>query len=44
MASLVELDMRVNATFLGPGNHHSRGVRDSLQIEVTPAPSNAVRL
>ena len=44
MATLVELDMRVNATFLGPGNHRSRRAKDSLQIAVTPAPSNAARL
>ena len=44
MATLVELDMRVNAFFLGPANHHSRRVRNSLQIELTPAPTGAGRL
>jgi hypothetical protein len=44
IAQLVELDMRVAAVFLGAGNRTMRGGEHSLQVEVIPAPENAVRL
>jgi hypothetical protein len=45
IASLVELDMRVTATFLGAGTaHHPPPVVTGPEMGITPAPVNAVRL
>jgi hypothetical protein len=44
IAGLVELDMRVAATFLPTGGSASRGAENSLEVAVIPAPLNAIRL
>ena len=44
IASLVELDMRVAATFLMTGDNGSGRAGGSLEVEVIPAPANAIRL
>jgi hypothetical protein len=43
IASLVELDMRVAATFLVSGDHSLGRAGDSLEVEVLPAPANENR-
>ena len=43
IASLVELDMRVAATFLVTGDNGLGRAGGSLEVEVIPAPANAIR-
>jgi hypothetical protein len=43
IASLVELDMRIAATFLMTGDNGLGRAGDSLEVEVIPAPANATR-
>ena len=43
IASLVELDMRVAATFLMTGDNGLGRPGDSLEVEVISPPANAIR-
>jgi hypothetical protein len=44
IASLVELDMRVAATFLIAGDYGWRRTEHSLEVEVIPAPGNTISI